>query len=509
MSSAPPPPPSRRIQIPVPRSAASTAAATVHGASTGATAPQQEGQKESSSSSSNNNAPPGSKHQAAAPLDDDDPNENLRGASGTGYLWEDAYKRSWDVLQEDEDGTLTSAVAALSAQKRRRAQVRDTRPLHRGIIRHMYLVVDMSASMADTSTADHLRGGPAVGDAAGAAMVRGASAAAGPGITAAAPRAQGQALPPPSASPKLDAVLNAAEQFVEEFFDANPLGSLGVILTREGAAERLVEPAASAQEPVAALRRLHRVAETRGDASLQNALEAAAQFLLHAPGGGGGDGGVGDGSTRDVLVLFGSLNTSDPGDIFATVQRLSEARVRVSVVGLSAEVRVCRTVCERTGGTYNVVLSDAHLREVMSSHVPPPPEKVDGMQRLLNGNITNGDAGRSALGSMLVMGFPAQAMYDPPPLCALHRRPLGSGHTAPAVIPQRGTSSSSRGAASGTSATAYLCPRCNSAVCQLPVECPVCSLMLVSGTLLARSYHHLFPVGNFVELVHTGSEEGL
>ncbi|KAJ1553484.1 hypothetical protein HK405_007777 [Cladochytrium tenue] len=86
----------------------------------------------------------------------------------------------------------------------------------------MYLVVDMLATMADTSTADHLRGGPAVDDTAG------------PGA------------PPPSASPKLDAVLNAAEQFVEEFFDANPLGSLGVIRTREGAAERLVELAASA-----------------------------------------------------------------------------------------------------------------------------------------------------------------------------------------------------------------------------------------------------------------------
>ncbi|KAJ1553483.1 hypothetical protein HK405_007776, partial [Cladochytrium tenue] len=94
------------------------------------------------------------------------------------------------------------------------------------------------------------------------------------------------------------------------------------------------------------------------------------------------------------------------------------------------------------------------------------------MQRLLNGNITNGDAGRSALGSMLVMGFPAQAMYDPPPLCALHRRPLGSGHIAPAAMPQRGTSSSSKSTASGTSPTAYLCSRFNSAVCQLPVEVP-------------------------------------
>ena len=45
----------------------------------------------------------------------------------------------------------------------------------------------------------------------------------------------------------------------------------------------------------------------------------------------------------------------------------------------------------------------------------------------------------------------------------------------------------------------YFCPQCNSKYCDLPVECKVCGLTLVSASHLARSYHHLFPVDSFSE----------
>ena len=43
------------------------------------------------------------------------------------------------------------------------------------------------------------------------------------------------------------------------------------------------------------------------------------------------------------------------------------------------------------------------------------------------------------------------------------------------------------------------CPRCGSKVCDLPTECPTCSLPLISSPHLARTYHHLFPLDAFVE----------
>ncbi|GMG38795.1 unnamed protein product [[Candida] boidinii] len=45
--------------------------------------------------------------------------EALKGASG-GYSWEDEYHRSWDIVQEDESGSLESIVSGLvDANKRR------------------------------------------------------------------------------------------------------------------------------------------------------------------------------------------------------------------------------------------------------------------------------------------------------------------------------------------------------------------------------------------------------
>lgn len=57
------------------------------------------------------------------------------------------------------------------------------------------------------------------------------------------------------------------------------------------------------------------------------------------------------------------------------------------------------------------------------------------------------------------------------------------------------------------SATGYHCPQCASKYCELPVECIVCGLTLVSAPHLARSYHHLFPVHHFKELTFSGQAE--
>jgi transcription initiation factor TFIIH subunit 2 len=43
----------------------------------------------------------------------------------------------------------------------------------------------------------------------------------------------------------------------------------------------------------------------------------------------------------------------------------------------------------------------------------------------------------------------------------------------------------------------YVCPQCGAKCCELPMECPVCGLTLVSSSHLARSYHHLFPLPLF------------
>ncbi|KAJ3104619.1 hypothetical protein HDU97_009010 [Phlyctochytrium planicorne] len=169
--------------------------------------------------------------------DMDEDVEDFRGKSGKGYMWEEEYKRSWDVLQEDEDGSLQGVVNSIVMQKRRRLQSRDTRPVHRGIIRHVCMILDLSRSMADTATADHLR---------------------------------------PN---KLECTLSAAELFVSEFFDVNPLGSVGIVAMREGLAERITEMSGNPTEHIAALqKKVNR--EVSGEPSLQNAMELSRGILM-------------------------------------------------------------------------------------------------------------------------------------------------------------------------------------------------------------------------------------
>jgi transcription initiation factor TFIIH subunit 2 len=47
----------------------------------------------------------------------------------------------------------------------------------------------------------------------------------------------------------------------------------------------------------------------------------------------------------------------------------------------------------------------------------------------------------------------------------------------------------------------YVCPQCRAVLCELPVNCKICGLLLVSSPLLARSYHHLFPVVPFTPVL--------
>jgi transcription initiation factor TFIIH subunit 2 len=49
-------------------------------------------------------------------------------------------------------------------------------------------------------------------------------------------------------------------------------------------------------------------------------------------------------------VLFGSLTTCDPGNIFDTIERYKREKIRCSVIGLAAEIRLCHTMAKETNG---------------------------------------------------------------------------------------------------------------------------------------------------------------
>uniref|UniRef100_A0A060T899 General transcription and DNA repair factor IIH n=1 Tax=Blastobotrys adeninivorans TaxID=409370 RepID=A0A060T899_BLAAD len=329
-------------------------------------------------------------------------------ASGGGYAWEDEYHRSWDIVQEDAAGSLEGAVAGLVADQKKRRAIKDARPVRRGIIRNMVLILDLSDAMNERD----LR------------PTRHATAIA------------------------------TALDFCNDFFDQNPVSRLGVIGMREGIAVPVAPldaaPAACAAE-IAALKS----SEPKGNPSLQNALEAARAMLQAAP----------EHSSREVVVVFGALLSADPGDIHATIERLVKDRVRVRVVGLAAQVAVCKMLVEATnngdGSGYGVALNETHFHELLMESTSPLA-------------VPSSDDAASRSAALVRMGFPSRiAPSSIASLCACHSRPTTTG---------------------------YLCPRCQSKVCALPALCPCCGLTLILSTHLARSYHHLFPLKVFKEI---------
>ena len=158
--------------------------------------------------------------------------------------------------------------------------------------------------------------------------------------------------------------------------------------------------------------------------------------------------------TREVLVVLSALSTCDPGDIRQAVAGCKKLGVRASVVSLAAELHICRTLCDATGGRYGVALNEAHLTDLVMAHAPPNPALAGAPTCLVH------------------MGFP-----DHKP---------ATGDAAGAALP-------------GWEGD-LVCPRCRGRVKELPSECGICKLALVSAAQLARSYHHLFPVGLFDEV---------
>lgn len=107
----------------------------------------------------------------------------------------------------------------------------------------------------------------------------------------------------------------------------------------------------------------------------------------------------------------------------------------------------------------NVIVNlflQSHLKELLLEHAPPLPAIAD-----------------YAIGNLIRMGFPQRGVEG-----LISTRSCGEELKV---------------------GIGYACPRCYARVCELPTECRVCGLTLVSSPHLARSYHHLFPIPTFNE----------
>ena len=249
--------------------------------------------------------------------------------------------------------------------------------------------------------------------------------------------------------------INYTIAFVTEFFEQNPISQLGILGMRDGVAIRISDMSGNPNDHINAIKAL-RGTEVKGNPSLQNALEMARAALYHTPSHG----------TREVVIVLGALLSSDPGDIHDTIRSCVKDKIRVSIIGLAARMHICAEIVRRTNGgddsAYSVAIDEVSYRELLMGITTPPVVRA-----------TDREMRERNKAALLMMGFPSRVVEKTPTLCACHGNLTRGG---------------------------YLCSRCMAKVCGLPATCPTCDLTLILSTHLARSYHHLFPLMNWLEV---------
>uniref|UniRef100_A0A3Q2Q4W4 Ssl1-like domain-containing protein n=1 Tax=Fundulus heteroclitus TaxID=8078 RepID=A0A3Q2Q4W4_FUNHE len=63
--------------------------------------------------------------------------------------WEGGYERTWEVLKEDESGSLKTTVEEILYQSKRKRLTQSHAQVRLGMMRHLYVVIDFSRSMED------------------------------------------------------------------------------------------------------------------------------------------------------------------------------------------------------------------------------------------------------------------------------------------------------------------------------------------------------------------------
>ncbi|KAK2709520.1 general transcription factor IIH subunit 2-like [Artemia franciscana] len=335
----------------------------------------------------------------------------------SGYRWQSGYEKTWEALKETQEGALeTSSIELAAKASRRQALLRKVGNVRLGIMRHMYIVIDASDCMSE------------------------------------------QDLKPT----RLRCTTKLLERFVDEYFDQNPISQLGIIVTKDKKAQKIIDLGSNQKKILDAIQKVHDL-QCFGEPSLQNSIELVLDQLKGMP----------QHTSKEILIVFGSLTSCDPAEISETVQKLKKNGIRVSVIGLAAEVRICKYISRETNGDYGVIIDEHHFEQLIMTQIEPPI------------------AGTTTESTLVKMGFPGsgkkidiglgEAQPDPSSMLAMCLCHLDDPFHCK------------------ISMSGYTCPQCGARYCDLPVECRICRLTLVSAPHLARSYHHLFPLPSFME----------
>lgn len=253
-------------------------------------------------------------------------------------------------------------------------------------------------------------------------------------------------------SPRIRIFTDSLINFAKEFFDANPLSQMAIVGMYEGKGHLISPLCGSVDLHIKCLKTLDSLSFA-GDASLQNGLIVGINLLKTAA----------KSSTKEILVIYGSLHTCDAAPLEGTITNLKKWKFVVNVIGFGASVFFLKNLAEQTGGTYFVPLTSDHFVDLLMAN-NEPPEWSEEMERV----------------PMVPFGF-AQAHSDNP---AFDLTEIMQSIKIQ-VLPKYG---------------GYTCPNCHTRIYALPVYCPVCDLLVITPGHITRSTIHKMTLEEFIEV---------
>jgi transcription initiation factor TFIIH subunit 2 len=216
----------------------------------------------------------------------------------TSHVWEESTNTWENAVREDSEGRIIVAggdtTADIIRKRRKRLEQNDyaqrNRRVVRDMIRYVYVLIDSSRWV----------------------------------------RQKDPVLPP---NTKLEVSLQLLQEFVQEYYDQNPLSHLGFVSIKNGEAEILTKLSSSSKAHKLALQSLLEGSLSEGPSgggefSLQNGLEVAGRSLGHQPRHG----------SREILIVCGALSTCDPGHILTETLPVRKHNIPLCVC-------VCLCVC--------------------------------------------------------------------------------------------------------------------------------------------------------------------
>ena len=124
--------------------------------------------------------------------------------------------------------------------------------------------------------------------------------------------------------------------FINDFFVQNPLSQLSILATYESTCRILTPLSCNVQDHVKKIKSLS-LEDHGGEPSLESSLSIATAIL----GNGEKNPGLAQiSTTKEVLIVYGSLTTCDNSPIYKTLNLVRDSKIKVSIIGLGAKVFV-------------------------------------------------------------------------------------------------------------------------------------------------------------------------